>query len=126
MAERDPPYPAYRKAADQGYVRQRPGRVPQDYAEAVKWFRKAAGQSNPMAQYNLGVMYNMGRGVTQDYAEAVKWFRKAAGQGYALAQFSLALMYDKGRGVTQDYAEGGALVPQGRRLGRPQGPEQPR
>ena len=28
--------------------------VPQDYAEAVKWFRKAADQGDASAQYNLG------------------------------------------------------------------------
>jgi len=79
--------------------------VPQDYAEAVKWFRKAADQGNAVAQSNLGVMYDNGQGVAQDYAEAVKWFRKAADQGNAKAQTNLGVMYDNGRGVPQDYAE---------------------
>ena len=30
--------------------------VPQDYAEAMKWFRKAAEQGHAEAQHNLGVM----------------------------------------------------------------------
>ena len=30
--------------------------VPQDYAEAVRWFRLAAEQGDADAQYNLGVM----------------------------------------------------------------------
>ena len=54
-----------------------------DYAEAVKCYRKAAEQGDAAAQYNLGVIYYNGEGVTQDYAEAVKWYRKAAEQGYA-------------------------------------------
>ena len=57
------------------------------------------------AQYNLGVMYATGRGVTQDYAEAVRWYRLAAGQGDADAQYNLGVMYANGRGVSQDAAE---------------------
>ena len=45
--------------------------VPQDYAEAVKWFRLAADQGDATAQFNLGIMYAKGQGVPQDYAEAV-------------------------------------------------------
>ena len=46
--------------------------VPQDYAEAVKWYRRAAEQGDAYAQNNLGLMYANGKGVPQDYAEAVK------------------------------------------------------
>ncbi len=35
--------------------------VPQDYAEAVRWYRKVAEQGNASAQFNLGVMYDSGR-----------------------------------------------------------------
>ena len=35
--------------------------VPQDYAEAVKWYRLAADQGDARAQNNLGVMYANGR-----------------------------------------------------------------
>ena len=52
--------------------------VPQDYAEAVKWYRKAAEQGHARAQNNLGAMYYKGRGVPQDYAEAHMWFNLAA------------------------------------------------
>ena len=57
--------------------------VRQDYAEAVKWYRKAAEQGYAKSQFNLGLCYVKGEGVRQDYAEAVKWFRKAAEQGDA-------------------------------------------
>ena len=36
--------------------------MPQDYAEAVKWYRKAAEQGNAIAQNNLGVMFARGVG----------------------------------------------------------------
>ena len=48
--------------------------VTKDYAEAIKWFRKAAEQNNAAAQENLGQCYEVGEGVPKDYAEAVKWY----------------------------------------------------
>ena len=60
--------------------------VPQDYAEAVKWWRMAAEQGHAKAQNNLGVMYGTGRGVPTDDALAYMWFNLAAAQGYKKAQ----------------------------------------
>ena len=69
----------------------------------VEWYQKAAQQGDAEAQFNLGVMYKNGDGVTQDYEKAVEWYQKAADQGYASAQFNLGVMYKNGDGVTQDY-----------------------
>ena len=66
--------------------------VPQDYAQAMEWWRKAAEQGDPSAQLNLGAMFAEGRGVAQDYAQAVAWWRKAAEQEDARAQSDLAAM----------------------------------
>ena len=41
---------------------------------AVRWYRKAANQRHPMAQANLGVMYEHGHGVPQDFVQAQMWF----------------------------------------------------
>ena len=76
--------------------------VPQDDAEAVRWFRLAADQGDARAQFALGGMYADGRGVPQDDTEAVRWFRLAAEQGDASAQFNLGLMYANGEGVLKD------------------------
>ncbi len=76
-----------------------------DYATALRIFRQLADQGYAASQYNLGLMYEIGQGVTQDYAEAVRWYRKAADQGEANAQNNLGLMYDEGRSVTQDYVQ---------------------
>ena len=54
--------------------------------EAIKWFEKAAQRGLAQAQFNLGVAYEIGYGVTQDKEEAVKWYTKAAQQGFAPAQ----------------------------------------
>ena len=76
-----------------------------DFATALQEFTPLAEQGNAWAQYNLGLMYDFGQGVTQDYAEAARWFRLSADQGYAPPQFNLGVMYSNGQGVTQDYAE---------------------
>jgi TPR repeat protein len=52
-------------------------------------------------QYQLGWMYDNGKGTPQSNTEAVKWYRKAAELGYAKAQFSLGIMYANGKGVEQ-------------------------
>jgi len=70
--------------------------VPQNNAEAAKWFRLAADQGHASAQNNLGILYWNGISVPQNYADAVTWFRLAADQGYAEAQFNLGSMYSNG------------------------------
>jgi TPR repeat protein len=40
--------------------------VTQDYAESVKWLRRAADQGHSGAQFVLGGMYAVGRGVPLD------------------------------------------------------------
>ena len=55
--------------------------VPQDYAEAVKWYQLAAEQGHAKAQNNLGVMYAKGRGVEQDDVLAHMWCNLGAENG---------------------------------------------
>ncbi len=76
--------------------------VPQDDAEADRWYRRAAEQGLAIAQYNLGLKYDIGAGVPQDGAEAARWHRRAAEQGLADAQVILGLKYVYGVGVPQD------------------------
>ncbi len=77
--------------------------MPQDYAEAGKWYRLAAEQGDEIAQWYVGNLYRNGQGVTQDFATAAEWYRKSAMQGYAFAQDFLGDLYSEGRGVAQDY-----------------------
>ena len=70
-----------------------------DYQTAFKLWLPLAEQGYSSAQYNLGVMYQYGRGVKQDDFEGVKWLSKAADQGNASAQFVLGMSYLLGKGV---------------------------
>ena len=79
--------------------------VPQDYAEALSWYRKAADQGDAGAGFCMGWMYENGLGVTRDYAEALKWYSLAAEQDYAEAENSLGDLYRSGLGVPRDYGE---------------------
>ena len=66
--------------------------VPQNYAEAIKWYRRAAQQRHGDAQYALGCCYGEGAGVGRDRTEAAKWFRLAAAQGVSDAEEALAAL----------------------------------
>ena len=53
-----------------------------DYATALREWKPLAEQGDAFAQYNIGLMYEIGDGVPQDDKTAVKWFRLAADQGH--------------------------------------------
>jgi TPR repeat protein len=76
-----------------------------NYEEALKWYRKSAEQGNPLAQVNLGRMYERGYGLAQNYEEALKWYRKSAEKGDAAAQYNLGVMYCFGQGVAKNFEE---------------------
>lgn len=59
---------------------------------AVSWYRKAAEQGVAVAQFQLGLKYDLGEGVPEDDVMAVSWYRKAAEQGNADAQKALAAL----------------------------------
>ena len=76
-----------------------------DYATALQEWTPLAEAGDAFAEYNVGIMYYHGQGVSQDYAEAIKWYRLAAEQGKGNAQYNLGLMYNNGDGVPQDFKE---------------------
>lgn len=77
----------------------------QDYVEATKWLKKAAEQGDAIAQFFLGNMYYSGLTVPQNSVEAMKWFKKAAEQGYGNAQYMLGILYAEGPNIQQNYTE---------------------
>jgi TPR repeat protein len=54
------------------------GGLKKDYAEAERWYLRAADQGDPFAQASLAILFRFGKGVAQDYVEAYKWFYLAA------------------------------------------------
>lgn len=52
-----------------------------DMKEAMHWYRKAAGQDNKVAYYQLGVIYEKGLAVKQDLAKAHHYYQLAAQSG---------------------------------------------
>lgn len=61
-----------------------------NYDEAHKWFAAAAVQNLAVAQYNLGLMYELGLGVEKNEARALGWYNLAAkaGQPEAIERLS--------------------------------------
>ena len=84
--------------------------VPEDYAEAAKWFRKAAEQGNADAQCELGFLCERGAGVPRDAAEAAKWYRLSAARGHGAALASLGALVFRGEGTTRDHVQGYAFL----------------
>lgn len=78
---------------------------PQDYAEALRWYKMAADRGEPRAEDALGYMYVKGHGVPQDYSQALQWYKRAAEHGDAKGQFDLGTVYDDGLGIPPDYVE---------------------
>jgi TPR repeat protein len=81
--------------------------VPRDPNMALEWWRKAAEQGLPQAEYkyNMGVSYFSGEGTPKDEKEAVSWWLKAAKHGSPDSDCALGTAYSQGLGVPKDYRE---------------------
>ncbi len=77
--------------------------VPQNYREALCWFRKAANNGIVIAQRFLGLMYYNGHGTPQNYSESAKWHQKAAERGDIVSQIMLGFMLGSGQGIPQNF-----------------------
>ncbi|HKT33203.1 MAG TPA: tetratricopeptide repeat protein [Nitrospira sp.] len=76
--------------------------VPQNFQEAVRWYRFSAMEGNREAQYKLCEFLERGRGMPQDYQEALRWCGLAADQGHGRAMFMLGRLYHTAHGVPRD------------------------
>ncbi|HEV7319179.1 MAG TPA: peptidoglycan-binding protein [Ensifer sp.] len=79
--------------------------VPENMAEAAKWYQRAADAGVVPAQYRLASMHEKGMGVTRDAAKAKTLYLAAAGQGNASAMHNLAVLLASGRDGAPDFAE---------------------
>jgi len=76
--------------------------VGRDYAEALKWYRKAAAQGHNSGLCDVAYCYRNGHGVKQDYAKAIPCYQQAANQGCPTGAYWLAFAYEHGQGVKPD------------------------
>lgn len=86
--------------------------VRQDYAEALKWYKKAAthpAANKPKddlfidaAQEALALIYLKGDGAEKNYHEAFKWLRMLANKNNSWAQYNIGVMYLNGLGIRQN------------------------
>lgn len=63
---------------------------------AIDVYLSVAMAGDPVAQYEMGYVYDRGPTLTRDVVKAADWYRKAADQGYAPAEFNLGYMYVNG------------------------------
>ena len=61
-----------------------------------------ANQGDAQAQYELGLMYELGMGIEKDLNQAYVWYQKSADQDYAKAQYNLGIFYALAKGVNKD------------------------
>ena len=74
-----------------------------DYRDALAFFRQLANQGDPVAEYWLAHMTELGLGMAKDPAKAVGIYKKAAEQGDVAAQTRLGEIYLDGNIVPPDF-----------------------
>jgi hypothetical protein len=55
--------------------------VPEDLAQAAKWYRRGADSGHAPCQAQLGECYELGKGVAVDFGEALRWYELALSNG---------------------------------------------
>ncbi len=71
-----------------------------------KRFKEQVAEANSgdtSAMYEVGRMYERGRGIDEDVAMAMDWYHKAAKGGSSSAHTRLGMIYFTGHGAAQDY-----------------------
>jgi len=91
--------------------------VRQDFAEAAKWYKRAADQDSAVAQYRLATLYERGMGVKSDRAKARALYEKAAGHGNLKAMHNLAVITASTTAGNPDYATAAHLFERAARHG---------
>ena len=56
----------------------------------MRWYRKATDEGYAEAEYNIGMLYANGQGVSRNLSQARLWMEKAAARGYEKARDWLA------------------------------------
>ncbi len=78
--------------------------------ERFKSVQEQAEGGKVQAMYDLGRMYERGRGTAVNFSRAVEWYQKASSAGNAAAKGRLGILYFEGRGVSQDHQQAYRLL----------------
>ena len=76
--------------------------VDDDYKDALANYQRASVTHDPMGLYDLGLIYENGKGQATDFVKAGDLYQEAADLGVAQAMTQLAGLYFKGEGVSKD------------------------
>jgi TPR repeat protein len=79
--------------------------MPRNSAAALRWLKAAASQNEPLAENDLGQIYEYGRSkydVDDDWDLAAKMWLASASQGWSLGEFAMGRAYQYGIGVPLD------------------------
>ena len=84
------------------------------FAEAMYYYEKAVDEANcEVAAYNIGNLYQHGKGVSADLSKAIDWYKKAMELGYGLAYAKVASFYQEGNGVEKDERKAAQVLEEG-------------
>ena len=90
--------PVLGEKIDDGYTAWRDGR----YSDALRIWTPLAKQGDAALQFNVGWMYDHGKGAPEDNVVAINWYRLAAEQNDFDAIYRLIQFFGLGREVRRD------------------------
>jgi TPR repeat protein len=76
--------------------------VVRNASEAMQWFAKGAKAGDPESQFELGLAYFSGDGLTKSPTLTAWWWEKSALQGHVPSACNLGNLYNTGVGVGKD------------------------
>lgn len=79
--------------------------IKKNYAEALKWYLKAAEAGNSLGWLNAGYAYTNGRGTKPDQDKAYECYKKSADMGNEGGICSVGWCYREGTGVKKDLSK---------------------
>ncbi|MCU7930370.1 MAG: sel1 repeat family protein [Candidatus Thiodiazotropha sp. (ex Codakia rugifera)] len=76
-----------------------------EHHEAYRGFKRLAKRDHVESQFQLGMLYLIGKGVEQNASQGIEWLKEAAESGSYLAANELGQIYLSGEGVERDEPE---------------------
>lgn len=89
----------YKKIAE---MYEKGGSLPENQAEAARWWLRAAKEGDEEAQVATATKLLNGQGVAQDFDQGRYWCREAAKQNDSSGAYCMGYMYQHGLGVSSD------------------------